>query len=708
MQSPNPPRPPYPPRPGRHPGDSDRDLAAQVAAPDGGGSRAVALLLARHWRATHEYAAVCLAARGQSPQLVAAAAFHRVLGRLAGGRTGGALRPQFLVAVRDIVREWAGADAVPAALPELGKTVGGRGLRAARAGTPERRQLADAAFRSLPAASQCLLWHTEVEAEPISIPAGLLGVDELTATAALREARTQFRTACVRAHRELAPSDQCRFNNRLLDVPLRRGGTLLPEVRDHLAECRYCRHAAEQLSFFDDALDVLLAETVLGWGARRYLDSRPGRGGAHGPASTPVHAGRHRSTRIVDLAGRRARAVLIGAGVTSLVLIGSVLVATGWSGGGSQPGPQVTWGAPVGGPDFSSTPEGPEGPEPSASGAASPASVEQQPAEIAHGRLFAPAAGLCMDGAGGQVGDGARVVLADCSGAASQQWAYQADGLLRSAAAPTLCLAADADGHQGAAVLAGCVVHSGEVFFDLTVRGELLLRRSGGLVVAPGESREGMGVVVTQRDGSAGQRWVFDSSGSGSVTPGPSGGGAPDAGRPEEGPERQGSGGSQGSEGDSAAPGASSGGAGTGGTAGSGGAGAGGGSGEQGGGPGGGGGEVPRYNTRMVQVGAPGAAGDGEAGAGSGAGPVSVPVGGLGSVSVPVPVLGSVSVPVSVPGRGSAPVSVSGVVERVAGTVREPGWRGAGQVPGVAGQVSGGVGRVADVLDGLMRGVVKG
>ncbi|HEY8979171.1 MAG TPA: RICIN domain-containing protein [Streptomyces sp.] len=656
MQSPNPPRPPYPPRPGMCPQDSDRDLAAQVAAPEGESSRAVALLLARHWRATHEYAAICLAARGQSPQLVAAAAFHRVLGRLAGGRPGGALRPQFLVAVRDIVREWAGADAVPAALPELGKTVGGRGLRASRAGTPERRQLADAAFRALPAASQCLLWHAEVEAEPISVPAGLLGVDELTATAGLAEARTQFRTGCVRAHRELAPSDECRFYNRLLDVPLRRGGALLPDVRAHLSECRYCRHAAEQLSFFDDALDILLAETVLGWGGRRYLESRPGRGGAHQPARHPARTartGRHRSTRLVDLAGRRAKAVLIGAGVTSLVLVGSVLVAQGWSGGGSAPGPRATWGAPVGGPNFPAPAESSQHRVPSAS----PASVEQPPAVVARGRLFAPSTGLCLDAERGRIADGVRAVLAACSSSVSQQWSYQADGLLRSAASPTLCLAADADGHDGAAVLAGCVVHSGEVFFDLTVRGELLLRRGGGLVVAPGESREGIGVVVTERDGSSGQRWVFDTSAEGSgggaggpVTPGPSGGATPDGGRPQLGPERKGSGGPQGSEGDSAAPGAST--APDAGTA-----------------PDPGTAPqpyAPGAHTRVVQVGAPGPA-----------------------------------APAPAPGRGPGRAVVSGVVEQVAAAVREPVRQVTKDVPVV-------VGRLPGVVGGLTGGLPKG
>jgi hypothetical protein len=92
--------------------------------------------------------------------MAAAAAFHRVLGRPAPG----ALRPQLLAAVRDTVKEWAADERISLLLPELRKPTGGRGLRAARSVTPERRQLADRAFRALPGASQCLLWHTEVEA----------------------------------------------------------------------------------------------------------------------------------------------------------------------------------------------------------------------------------------------------------------------------------------------------------------------------------------------------------------------------------------------------------------------------------------------------------------------------------------------------------------------------------------------------------------
>nr|WP_051828387.1 ricin-type beta-trefoil lectin domain protein [Streptomyces bicolor] len=451
--------------------------------------------MARHWRAAYDYAAICLVSTESSASMVAAAAFHRVLGHPADG----ALRPQLLAAVRDLVKEWAADGAISALLPELGKPTGGRGLRAARSVTPERRHIAEHAFRALPGASQCLLWHTEVEAEPITIPAGLLGVDAGTASAAMEEVREQFRQGCVRAHRELAPTRECRYYNRLLDVPIRRGGALLPDVQQHLMECRYCRHAAEQLSHFEGGLEVLLAETVLGWGARRYLDSRPGRGGI-GSASTgrPRRGGRHRPAQLAVPRGR-TRALAVGVGLTSLVLLVTLLTAKGWSEENGVPAAQATWGAPSGqsvNPGANS--------RPSTGGSPSAASAED-PVEIAQGRLRNVDRGLCLDLHEGEIRTGARAELAECSSAASQQWSYQDSGLLRSAADPTLCLDSDAD--NGRVVLANCLAHAGEVRYDLTVHGELLPRRSGGLAVASGEDES---VVLVERDGSEAQRWVLD------------------------------------------------------------------------------------------------------------------------------------------------------------------------------------------------------
>ncbi|MGW1954574.1 RICIN domain-containing protein [Streptomyces sp. NPDC001920] len=450
--------------------------------------------MARHWRATHEYAAICLVTEESSAAVVAAAAFHRVLGR----PSGGALRPQLLAAVRDLVKEWAADADISALLPELGKPTGGRGLRAARSTTPERRQIAERAFRALPGASQCLLWHTEVEAEPITIPAGLLGVDAGTASAALDEVREQFRAGCVRAHRELAPTRECRYYNRLLDVPIRRGGALLPDVQQHLEGCRYCRHAAEQLSHFEGGLEVLIAETVLGWGTRRYLDSRPGRGG-HGPdASTrPRRGGRHRPT--LPPPRGRAKAVAVGVGLTSLVLLVTVLTARSWSEEAGVPDATATWGAPSGHTVRPGTLS------PPSSGGSPSAAAAERSVEIAQGRLRNLDRGLCLDLRDGEVSPGTRAELATCSSAASQQWSYQQDGLLRSAAAPALCLGSDPATRTVA--LADCLAHAGEVRYDLTVHGELMPRRSAGLAVAKGEDER---LVLAERDGSEGQGWLLD------------------------------------------------------------------------------------------------------------------------------------------------------------------------------------------------------
>ncbi|MEU6065149.1 RICIN domain-containing protein [Streptomyces sp. NPDC047082] len=488
---------------------SDRNLVAQLGAQGDGSHRAVALLLARHWRATCDYAVVCLASATGAAQFVATTAFNRVLGRLAGGTTGGALRPQLLVAVRETVREWAADEGICVVLPELRKPTGGRGLRAVMSGTPERRQLAERAFRALPAAAQCLLWHSEVEAEPISIPAGLLGVDSSAAAATLEQAREQFRTGLVRAHRELAPTVECRYYNRLLDISIRRDGSLLPDVQQHLTVCRYCRQAAEQLGRFEGGLEILLAETVLGWGARRYLDSRPGRGAVEELPPAPeaarpevVHpevvrsasGGRNRTRRM---------AVAVGVGLTCLVLLATVLVVKGWSDGlNGVSGPGDTWGASGGGSARSGTTRAP-------SVVASPSAASaSEPVEVAHGGLRSPATGLCLDVEGGRVVAGTGAVLAACSSAGSQQWSYQRDGMLRSAADPTLCLAADPQARK--VLLSGCAEHEDEASYDLTERGELLLRRHERLLVAPGSGKAGTHVVVTKRDGAQRQRWMLE------------------------------------------------------------------------------------------------------------------------------------------------------------------------------------------------------
>jgi hypothetical protein len=119
------------------------------------------------------------------------------------------------------------------------------------------------------------------------------------------------------------------------------------------------------------------------------------------------------------------------------------------------------------------------------------------------------ASGLCLD-IPGRVRSGAAVALAACSTAGTQQWSYDQDGLLRSLTDPGLCL--DADPTAGTVTLAGCLVHAGEVHYDLTVRGEFLLRWSQGLAVSPVNGEPGARIELTDRDGSARQRWALEST----------------------------------------------------------------------------------------------------------------------------------------------------------------------------------------------------
>ncbi|MEV6999159.1 RICIN domain-containing protein [Streptomyces sp. NPDC093982] len=511
MPTPHPPRPPYPP-PGGVPEESDEGLAGRLRGrPDGEAAPSVALLMARHWQPAHEYAVICLASPGTAADMVTAAAFHQVLDRLALGEPATALRPRLLVAVRDAVRQWSADERIASVLPELGKPAGGRGMRTAKSMTPENRKLADRSFQALPGLARCLLWHTEVEAEPVSVPAGLLGMDAVTASVALEQARDKFREGCVHAHRELAPTKDCRFYNRLLDVPIRRGGALLPDVQQHLTECRYCRDAAEQLSHFEGGLGVLIAEAVLGWGARRYLDTRPGRAKCDGPR--PRGSARHGSAR--HGAGRRgllsripaqghrppgaprsSRTLLTGVGLASAGLIAIMLAAGLLSDDdGVDPAASATGTGSQLPPAVSSAPPG----------------TAQLPNAPRRTRLRNADADLCLD-IRGEPKEGAGTRLAECSADDTQQWSYEKDGRLRSVVEPDLCLDSHVD--AGVVILGKCADEDSEraddVRYDLTVRGELLPRWDERLALAATTADADAEIVGKVREGSDAQRWLTD------------------------------------------------------------------------------------------------------------------------------------------------------------------------------------------------------
>ncbi|MEU5705418.1 ricin-type beta-trefoil lectin domain protein [Streptomyces flaveolus] len=258
-------------------GLSDEQLSAELKKWTGAtpALHPVGELLDRHWASAFAYARLCTDGP-RAAGMLTTAAFTRLFG--ASLRQSGptaAWRPHVLVAVRRIAAEWDTDGRQELLHPAL-RSGDGTGERAsARLLPPPGRRLLSRAFQRVPETSRALLWHTEVEAEPLAVPAALLGLDEEDARVELRRARERLREECLQVHRELAPEEDCQRYLRMLDVTFRRGGTDIdPDLRQHLAGCSHCARTADQLARFNDGLPLALAEAVLGWGASGYLESR--------------------------------------------------------------------------------------------------------------------------------------------------------------------------------------------------------------------------------------------------------------------------------------------------------------------------------------------------------------------------------------------------------------------------------------------------
>ncbi|MEW2283933.1 RICIN domain-containing protein [Streptomyces sp. NPDC047841] len=256
---------------------SDEQLSAELRKWTGASPapHPVGELLDRHWAAAFAYARLCTDGP-RAAGMLTTAAFTRLFG--ASLRQSGptaAWRPHVLVAVRRIAAEWDTDGRRELLHPALRSGHGTGEPASARLLPPSGRRLLSRAFQRVPETSRALLWHTEAEAEPLAVPAALLGLDEDGARVELRRARERLREECLQAHRELAPEDDCQRYVRMLDVTFRRGGTDVdPDLRQHLAGCSHCARTADQLARFNDGLALALAEAVLGWGAAGYLESR--------------------------------------------------------------------------------------------------------------------------------------------------------------------------------------------------------------------------------------------------------------------------------------------------------------------------------------------------------------------------------------------------------------------------------------------------
>jgi len=534
---------------------SDERLAADLKKSPGNtpANHPVGELLDRHWEAVFSYARLCT--HGVRPAgILTTASFTRLFGeslRQAGPTA--AWRPQLLVTVRRIAAEWLMDQRRELLHPELVSGSDPEGRAAARLLPPEGRRLLSRAFQRLPEPARCLLWHMEAEAEQLDVPAALLGLTVDDAAIELRRARERLREGCLEIHRELAPEQECRRYNRMLDVSLRRGGVDLdPDLRRHMARCSHCRYAADQLNQFNGQLALPLAEAVLGWGARPYLDSRVGRATAivevteppgavetamgatselapaQGEFPSPSAAPRrpdvpprtarraqspagsrpsaHRATthKAPRRAPRRRNVTLGVLTVSTLILVPLVL----WAAGSRSEGQNGM----ADGTNSSEAPSSGSGTVPGANPSWVGTSGQ---ANGTGGRLRNAATGLCIGIAGKKPAKGMETELTSCTSKSAQRWTYEADGLLRDVADPGLCL----DSHLGYSVqLAAC---SGEsqpgtknVRYDFTLQGTLVPRWNQDLALAPASAsaKAEAALVLKLRKDEPAQRWTLDTS----------------------------------------------------------------------------------------------------------------------------------------------------------------------------------------------------
>jgi hypothetical protein len=486
-------------------------------------------LLDRHWEAAFAYARLCTDS-ARSAGMLTTAAFTRLFGEtLRQNGPTAAWRPQLLVTVRRIAAEWDGDRRQEQLHPELRSGTGTGDRAAARLLPPAERRLLSGAFQRLPQSARCLLWHNEVEAEPLSVPASLLGLDEEDAGVELRRARERLREECLHVHRELAPEQECRSYVRMLDVTFRRGGVDVdPDLRAHLDRCKHCRDTADQLHQFNDGhLGVALAEAVLGWGGRAYTESRSAVQEKPAPApeqpqarpvavpgepffdvtpAAPRAARRACPSRTARKAARRAADRRRN--LTAAVLTVSGLVVL----------PLVLWSA-LGGGDDTTSAGGSQASETPDTGAGKSSSDSEWIGSgkdvegTLRGRLHNVDSGLCIGVVGKKAVEDAETELAKCSSKTDQQWTYETNGTLRSVADPDLCL----DSHLGYSVrLAPCSgtgkAETKNIRYDFTLQGNLVPRWDQDLALTPAATDGTGALVLKSRDDIAVQRWVFDTS----------------------------------------------------------------------------------------------------------------------------------------------------------------------------------------------------
>ncbi|QKW30575.1 ricin-type beta-trefoil lectin domain protein [Streptomyces seoulensis] len=220
-----------------------------------------------------------------------------------------------------------------------------------------------------------------------------------------------------------------------------------------------------------------------------------------GAVSGVAGGGRRSARRSARRAARNRNLAVAVATVSGLVVLPLAVWAAVGPGDGAAP---AAGGRPSGG---AATPSGASAPAP----APTQAGAGDAGRTTLRGRLHNAASGLCVGIVGEKAVPGAETELATCSARPGQQWAYETDGLLRSGAAPGLCL----DSHLAYSVrLAPCVAAAApggrDIRYDFTLQGTLVPRFDQDLALTPAATDGAGALVLKTRSRTDTQRWTID------------------------------------------------------------------------------------------------------------------------------------------------------------------------------------------------------
>lgn len=403
---------------GVHAGASDARLTELLRADTTTAYTALLELRGRHQPAVLAYARLCTAGESAARQLAAQTFTLAARETARGVDPGVPWRHRLLLLTARSAAAWAGDQRAAGLDPNVLLL-----LNTAAPGSPVPPMLA--AFESLPARTQGLVWYGLVEAEPERRTADHLGLTREDVVYGTEGALQSLARTCLKFRLAASDDPRCADFHRLIEESVRPDSPRVStDLHTHMAQCPHCAAAHEELCAVRDTPRTALAEGLLPWGGTAYVgwsaaeqETRP-RKGSHAPSG-----GWPRPRRLV------LASAALGVALAPLLLF---LVSQGdgppagasasaSAGGGALPSPpQVTVTATVP-PSASPSTSRPSSPSASISPTRSSAPPRKssppfRPPGGSYAQVVNVSTARCLD-VSGDFTDGADVVTAPCTSA---------------------------------------------------------------------------------------------------------------------------------------------------------------------------------------------------------------------------------------------------------------------------------------------------